>query len=423
MVLMTQNNGHMDSLFKYVLICVFLIIEMGIIQTRDSKAQVTIGLENLIDNDSNDLKNKDIGIVANHTSVDKNGDSIVKLLSEISNVKAVFSPEHGFEGNLGAGETVGNQINESLKIFSLYGSFRTPTRTMLEDIDLLVYDIQDVGVKFYTYISTLFLAMRAAKRDAIPIYVLDRPNPINANRVEGAVTSPVHTSFVGAAPLITRYGMTVGELARMFNEESYLGFSLQADLHVIEMEGYRRSMWFDETGRPWIKPSPNMPDLETALVYPGMCLIEGTNLSEGRGTDKPFLKVGAPYINSKAWIANIPNEVLEGVKIESIDFTPRSIKGVAINPKYKDQLCYGIEIKVIDRDLFKPIPFALALLCSARNEFPDQFKTRRFLDQLWGNEDLRAMLTNGDDYTLILKTTARGLIQFKKIRDNYLSYE
>jgi uncharacterized protein YbbC (DUF1343 family) len=265
--------------------------------------------------------------------------------------------------------------------------------------------------------------MHAAKRDNIPIIVLDRPNPIGAKIVSGAITNPAFSSFVGVLPLPIRYGMTVGEMAELFNNESYGGFSLGVDLTVIPMTGFRRDMWYDETGVPWKVPSPNMPTLETAVIYPGMCLMEGTNLSEGRGTDSPFLTIGAPYINSKDWLEAIPQKALLGVRAESIVFIPKSIPGVVTTPKYKEEKCYGLHFTVTDREKLEPITLAVSVLCAAQKLYPKEFKMTKYLDKLWGNEDLRAMVSEGQNFRTILQTNEHGIAQFKKVRKKYLRYD
>jgi uncharacterized protein YbbC (DUF1343 family) len=326
-------------------------------------------------------------------------------------------------GDVEDAASIGDSVYKNIQLYSLYGEFLSPTPRMLKDVDVLVYDIQDVGVKFYTFISNLFLAMHAAKRDSIPIIVLDRPNPINAKIVSGAITNPAFSSFVGVIPIPIRYGMTVGEIAELFNGESYGGFSLGVDLTVIPMTAYKRDMWYDQTGVPWKVPSPNMPTLETAVIYPGMCLMEGTNLSEGRGTESPFLTIGAPYINSNDWLDAIPKEVLAGARIEPIVFTPKSIPGVVTTPKYKEKKCYGLHFTVTDREKLEPIALAVSALCAAQKLYPEEFEMTKYLDKLWGNEDLRAMVAEGHDYRAILQTCEQGLTQFKKVRKKYLRYD
>lgn len=386
--------------------------------------QVKTGLENLLESRLDIFQGKRLGIIANQTSVDSRGHHIVDLLSEHGQVVAVlFGPEHGFMGNVEDAASIDDSVYDNIQLYSLYGKFLSPTPKMLEDVDILVYDIQDVGVKFYTFISNLFLAMHAAKRANIPVCVLDRPNPINAEIVSGAVTNPAFCSFVGVVPLPIRYGMTVGEIARFFNEETYGGFSLNIDLTVIPMTGYTRKMWYDETGVPWIIPSPNMPTLETAMIYPGMCLLEGTNLSEGRGTESPFLTIGAPYIDAKNWLEAIPKEALAGVKAESVIFKPLSIPGVVTEPKYKNENCSGLHLTITDREKLEPIQLAVALLCAAQKLYPEYFEMTTYLDKLWGNEDLRAMISEGYDSRAILQTYEQDLVRFKNVREKYLLYK
>ncbi len=387
-------------------------------------SQVKTGLENLLENHLDLIEGKRLGLLVNQTSVDSRGRPIVELLSEHAQIVMVlFGPEHGFMGDVEDAAEIEDTVYKNIQLYSLYGEFLSPTPKMLEDVDVLVYDIQDVGVKFYTFISNLFLAMHAAKRDNIPVVVLDRPNPVNATIVSGAITNPAFSSFVGVLPLPIRYGMTVGEIAALFNNESYGGFSLGIDLTVIPMTGYRRDMWYDETGIPWVVPSPNMPTLETAVIYPGMCLMEGTNLSEGRGTESPFLTIGAPYINSKDWLEALPKEVLEGVKAEFVEFSPKSIPGVVSTPKYEDKKCYGLHFTVLDREKLEPIKLAVAVLCATQKLYPEEFQMTKYLDKLWGNEDLRAMVSEGHDYRAIMKTCEQGIDRFEKVRQKYLRYD
>ena len=386
--------------------------------------QVKTGLENLLEDHLDLIQGKRLGVLANQTSVDSKGRHIVKLLSEHAQIVTVlFGPEHGFMGNVEDAASISDSIYKDIQLYSLYGEFLAPTPGMLKDVDVLVYDIQDVGVKFYTFISNLFLAMHAAKRENIPIIVLDRPNPINAEIVNGAITNPAFSSFVGVLPLPIRYGMTVGEIAELFNNETYGGFSLGIDLTVIPMTGYKRDMWYDDTGVPWIVPSPNMPTLETAVIYPGMCLMEGTNLSEGRGTDTPFLTIGAPYIDSKEWLDAIPKETLVGARAIPIAFQPKTIPGVVSRPKYRNERCHGLHFTVTDRDKLDPIALAVSVLCAAQKLYPEEFKMTKYLDKLWGNEDLRALISEGQDYCSILQTCEQGLVRFKKVRKKYLLYK
>ncbi|MGC9328772.1 MAG: exo-beta-N-acetylmuramidase NamZ family protein [Candidatus Hinthialibacter sp.] len=404
-------------LFALIMMLFVSAAQIGWVDSR-----TILGVERLIEEKLDLIEGKRIGIIANHTSVDFQGKSIAALLSAKTKVTALFGPEHGFEGNQSAGAVIEKSLFQGIPIYSLYGEYRTPTPMMLENVDVLIYDMQDVGARFYTYISSLFLALSAAKQYGIPLIVLDRPNPITAQYVQGPILNPAYASYVGVMPLPIRYGMTVGELARLMNGESYAGFSLQAELVVIPMKHYSRSQWYDETGLPWIAPSPNMPTLETAAVYPGMCLFEGTNLSEGRGTPTPFQTIGAPFIDAERWLQAMPADVQKGVHLKPVAFTPVSIPGKSENPKYKNQKCFGLQVNVTDRDVMKPIDLSVALLCAARSLYPEQMKINRGIDRLWGGESLRARINAGVDYDDILVATQEGLDRFQSVRARYLLY-
>ena len=307
------------------------------------------------------IEGKSVGLIANHTAVNSKLEAVADVLSKRSGikVKAIFSPEHGFAGDVQAGVLVPHKP----RVYSLYGAHRSPTAEMLRGVDLLIYDIQDVGVRFYTYISTLYECMKAAAREGIPLIVLDRPNPIDGDRVEGPLLEPSLVSFVGIHPLPIRYGMTVGELARLFNHEGELG----CDLRVVPMQGWRRSRWFDETGLVWIPPSPNMPTLTTATLYAGFCLLEGTNLSEGRGTTRPFELVGAPWLDAPRLVESLNALELAGVYFRVQSFTPTF-------SKFKGQACQGVQVHVVDRDRFDPISCALHVLRRTLDQHPEELE-------------------------------------------------
>lgn len=412
-----------NRILSWKILLIIPVISFCTCTPQSTQDNFKIGLENLLENHLDLIQGKKLGIIANQTSLDAKGRHIVNLLSEHAQITTLFGPEHGFYGNIEDGATIDDSVYTKIKLYSLYGEYRTPTEDMLKDVDVLIYDIQDVGVKFYTFVSNLFLAMSAAKEQAIPVIVLDRPNPITAARVEGAITIPVYSSFVGVMPLPMRYGMTVGELADLFNGESYGGFAINADLTVIEMAGYTRDMWYDETDFPWTATSPNMTTLDTAIIYPGMCLIEGTNLSEGRGTPTPFLTIGAPYIDALEWLKAIPEEALTGIEASPISFQPKTISGAASNPKYKDEECHGLHFTITNRATLDPIKLAVAALCAAKKLYPENFKATKYLDKLWGNENLRAMVSEGKDYISILKTCESGIERFKNVRRKYLRYQ
>jgi uncharacterized protein YbbC (DUF1343 family) len=284
----------------------------------------------------------------------------------------LFGPEHGFSGAVADGKAVTNGIDPhtNLTVYSLYGKTLEPEPAMLAGLDILVVDFTDVGVRFYTFLSTLFYVLRAAGKSNLPVLVLDRPNPINGNQVEGPFIDPGYESFVGiVANLPVRHGMTFGELALYFNSE----YHLNAPLTVVPVEGWKRSMWFDQTGLPWVSPSPAMPTLATATVYPGTCFFEGTNLSEGRGTGLPFEFIGAPWIDSYALAGRMNALQLPGVRFRPVHFQPSA-------SKHAGQPCGGVQLHVLDRAAFQPVATGLHLLSACQALNPHEFA---FLDHSW----------------------------------------
>ena len=353
------------------------------------KVHVKTGIDILLDKKQNLIADKRIALVTNQTGVDQYGVANYKRLMDLENTKleVVFSPEHGIFGETDKEVTYNDGIKNLPKIYSLYGAVRKPTREMLDNIDIIIYDIQDIGARFYTYISTLGLVMEAAAELNIPVLVLDRPNPIRGDIVEGPILDIEYQSFIGKYPIPIRYGWTVAELAEKIIQENWINPTPQ--LTVIPMEGWNTSLWYDETTLPWTKPSPNIPNLETALIYPGMCLLEGTNISEGRGTNNPFQWFGAPWIDSRVLSQKLNNLKLSGVVFVPKSFIPISIPGVADKPKYENQLCYGIEIRVVDRNKFNSVKSGVNILKTINEMYPDSLiiKEKR-LNKLWGSDTL-----------------------------------
>ena len=353
------------------------------------KMPVRTGLDILLDSKIDLITGKTIALVTNQTGIDQNGNPNYKRLMSMDEIKlkVIFSPEHGLFGEADKEITYANQIEDLPKVYSLYGSRRKPTKEMLDGIDMIIYDIQDIGARFYTYISTLGLVMEAAAELNIPIIVLDRPNPIRSDIVEGPILDLKYQSFIGKYPIPIRYGWTIGELAEKIILEKWIHPTPK--LITIPMEGWNASLWYDETTLPWVKPSPNIPNLETALIYPGMCLLEGTNISEGRGTDKPFKWFGAPWINSKNLSQELNKLKLSGVVFVPKSFTPISIPGVADKPKYENQLCHGLEIRIIDRNKYNSVKTGISVLKKINELYPDFLiikETR--LNKLWGSDTL-----------------------------------
>lgn len=294
---------------------------------------------------------------------------------------------------------------------------------MLKKVDLIIFDIQDIGARFYTYISTLFYLLQSSAENNIPIIVLDRPNPVSGEHIEGPLLKPGYKSFVGIAPIPVKYGMTVGELANYFVKENIINTNKKPDLTVIKMRGWHRDYFWNNLNRRWIPTSPNIPKFETTIVYPGTCFLEGTNVSEGRGTDDPFLNIGAPYINSNDLITMLYNFQIAGVDLTSIKFIPRKIAGKSNNPKFEGEQCNGIKILVPDETKFKPVEFGVYLISALINLYPEEFRFKPdYFDNLAGNSKLRTELQNGKEPLKIIDSWLNDLGKFKIIRNKYLLY-
>lgn len=389
--------------------------------------QVLTGADVLVENNFAEIAGKNVGLITNQTAVTRSGQHIADLLfqSEQVHLVALFSPEHGIRGKSEAGKSVREKFDPGtgLPVFSLYGTAKKPTREMLQNIDVLVFDIQDVGTRFYTFISTMSLALEAAAENNIPFVVLDRPNPISGNIVEGPVLDKTLQSFVGIHPIALRHGMTVGELAKMFVGEGWINDAARVRLTVIKMRNWQRSMDFKETGLEWIKPSPNMTNLQTALLYPGMGLLEATNISEGRGSKFPFQKIGAPWINGKQLKRCLDSLSFQGVVIDTTLFTPLDIPGVASHPKYLGKRCSGLVLTVTDPYHFHAVSFGIHLLCAVRDLYPNNLKINdNSIKKLVGSVRVCEMLENGTNAERIIQSWQSGLGHFLKIRKKYLLY-
>jgi len=361
-----------------------------------------------------------IGIVTNHTAYTKDERYIADVFGQMSDVTvvALFGPEHGIRGVEG-GRRATDLVEEpefDVPVYSLYGRNLKPTPEMLENIDVLVFDIQDVGARFYTYISTLSYALEAAAEQGKKFVVLDRPNPINGRQVEGNICAPEFFTFVGLHPIPVRHGMTVGELARMFNGEGWLAGGVRADMQVVPVKGWKRGLWYDETDLTFIKTSPNMPDIATATTYPGLCLFEGTNVSEGRGTPMPFLQFGAPWINADDLTQRLNDLKLKGVRFEPISYTPNG-------SKYQDQLCPGCKIIVTDREAFEPYWCGINIVNTIYRMYPEQMEWRvAHFDRLCGSAKIRETIIAQSSLDGLRASWQEELNAFKKNRQKYLVY-
>ena len=294
---------------------------------------------------------------------------------------------------------------------------------MLDSVDVLIYDIQDAGVRFYTFISTMGLAMEAAAENGIPFIVLDRPNPITGTILEGPVMREQYYSFVGKYPIPVRYGMTAGELARMIKGESWMNAMESLDLTVVPLSGWKRDMWYDETGLPWIKPSPNIPSLLTETLYPGMCLFEGTNLSEGRGTMRPFELFGAPWVDAPDLAEKMNGYGLPGIFFRPVTFVPVAIPGVVNKPKFQDETIHGLECIVTGREAMRPFEALVYLLNTIRQYYPDDFAFRTNLERLSGVRSFRNDIMNARSPGAMFDEWEKEIAAFNTLRLKYLLYE
>jgi uncharacterized protein YbbC (DUF1343 family) len=365
------------------------------------------------------LEGKRVGVVTNHTALCASGEHLVSaLLRKGVNVVRLFGPEHGIRGAAGPGEIITDTLDLTTRIpvVSLYGSTNKPTRAMLQDIDLLLYDIQDVGARFYTYVSTMVLCMEAAAEARIPFVVLDRPNPLGGLLIDGPVLEDSLRSFVGIVPVPVVYGLTPGELALFVNGEGLLKGKVQADLTVITMEGWNRSMTWEESGIRWIPPSPNIPDPETAIVYPATCILEATNLSEGRGTTKPFKIFGSPFVDGERLASGLNARNIPGVTFGAVRFRP-------LSSKHSGKECGGVEMVVTGRELFRPVRTGLQILREVQRLFPEDFTLdRKWFLKLIGSAPVFDGLRSGKSLESIESAWSAKTSEFKTKSRKYLMY-
>ena len=384
-------------------------------QPTTSSRKVRPGVDVLLDERLDLVAGKRVGLVTNPTGRTAAGVSDIDALFNHQDVRltALFGPEHGLRGNAQDGVKIDSTTDPAtgLPIFSLYGTTKRPTKDMLQNVDVLVFDIQDVGARFYTFASTMAYVMQAAAAEKKPMVVLDRPNPIGDTAVEGPVLEPGQESFTGLYPIPLRHGMTMGELAGLFND----AFGIHANLTVVPLANWRRGMWYDQTELPWVRPSPNIPDLATAVVYPGAGLIEATNVAEGRGTPTPFLIVGAPWLNEERWAAALNAEKLAGVTFEPTRFTP-------VSNKFSGQACGGVKIVVSDRVQFKPVIAGLTLIATARALAPKTFAWQDGFRLMIGNTWVQKRIEAGVPIADIAAAWEPGLKNFLTLREKYLLY-
>ena len=396
------------------------------VPVRTGKKSVKLGVERLLGEKGSALKGARVGLVCNQASVDHNFRHVADLFAdgENWNLTTLFGPQHGIRGDVQDNmvETEHSRDAETgLPVYSLYSETREPTERMLEDVDVIVFDLQDVGCRIYTFVYTLANCMRAAVKFGKKVVVCDRPNPINGVDVAGTVLEPEYASFVGQFPLATRHGMTVCELARMFNEHWEIG----CDLELILLEGWERSYWLDETDAPWVLPSPNMPTLDSATVFPGTVHFEGTQVSEGRGTTRPFELVGAPYVEPAKLARELNGLGFPGVYFRAGSFQPTF-------QKHAGRTCGGVQIHVTERQKFEPVIAGVAAAKVIYELYTDKFKwkeppyeyvyDKNPFDVIAGTSKLRDSIESGETLETIQDSWARPLAEFKSARERFLLY-
>jgi uncharacterized protein YbbC (DUF1343 family) len=387
---------------------------------------ITLGVERLLSEKIDLLRGARIGLVCNQASVDHGFRHLADVFHQHPdlNLTALFGPQHGIRGDVQDNmiET-GHAIDRTtgVPIYSLYSETREPTEEMLSDVDTIVVDLQDVGTRIYTFVYTLANCMRAAKKFGKKVIACDRPNPIGGSKVAGVVLDPACASFVGQFPIATRHGMTVCELGRVFNEH----FAIGCDLECLTMLGWSRELWYDETNGPWVLPSPNIPTIDTTVVFPATVHLEGTQMSEGRGTTKPFEFAGAPYINADDFAAALAEFDFPGVYFRACGFMPTF-------QKHAGQACGGIQIHVTDREAFEPVLTGIAIVKTAFDMYGDHFRwkdppyeyeyDRNPFDLISGTSKVREAIERGDSLDSIQASWETPLEGFRRLREQFLLY-
>jgi uncharacterized protein YbbC (DUF1343 family) len=400
--------------FLSVFICVHLWIQTPSCeasQTAPSSRTLT-GIDVLEAQKFAPLVGKRVGLITNQTGIDRDRRSTIDLLAHAPGVKlvALFSPEHGIRGTFDARISSTTDEATGLPVYSLYGETERPTDAMLAGLDVLVFDIQDAGVRFYTYITTMGYAMEAAAAHHLAFYVLDRPDPLGGERIEGPVLDRERANFVGYFPMPVRMAMTLGEMAQMFNAEKKIG----CELHIIQMRNWRRRMWFSDTGLPWVNPSPNLRSAEAGILYPGLEILQAGGVSVGRGTTRPFELLGAPWTRGEELAAYLNQRAIPGVRFEPEKFTPDS--GL-----YKSELCDGLTMVLTDRSALQALRMGIEIASALEKLYPAKFEAAKMID-LVGNTATIQQLTAGSDPAAIVASWNADLDVFREVRAKYLLY-
>jgi len=382
-------------------------------RSRSRAGRVQTGLDVLEAEKFAPLRGKHIGLITNHTGLDYQERTTINVLAHAPGVQvvALFSPEHGIAGHSDEKFSSSKDASTGLPIFSLYGDHLRPTDEMLQGIDALVFDVQDAGVRFYTYTSTMAYCMEEAAKRNIAFFVLDRPNPLNGDIVEGPMLDAEKTSFVAYYPLPVRYGLTIGELAQLFNTENHIN----AQLHVIPMKNWHRNYFFESTGRKWIPPSPNLRTLKGSLLYPGLEILQNAGVSVGRGTEAPFEEFGAPWINGEEVAAVLNAKSLPGVHFVNQPFIP-------VSGLYAGQHCGGVGVRLTDRFALRSMRVGLEIAAELHKKYPDHFDATKIL-LLLGNDSTIQQLQSGTPVGEIIASWAKDLAAYDAVRRRYFLYK
>ena len=384
-----------------------------IILYQPIQGKVKLGIDVLIENNFSIIKNKKVGLIINHTSINSNWRSTIEIIAEsnVCELVAIFTPEHGFDGKLDEYINYGDNLIYNVPVYSLYGETLRPEKRMIRNIDYLIFDILDIGTRFYTYIGTMKYCMEVANENNIGFIVLDRPNPINGIDISGPMLKKINVfGLAGVHNLPIRHGMTPGELALLFKADE----KMQLNLNIIKMEGWKREMWFDETGLPWVSPSPNIRNMNQASLYPGLGLFERLNVANKRGLPSPFEMIGAPWINAHDFVNSLNKYNLPGVNFTPIKFSPEE-------HKYSNELCEGIYITITDREKLEPVKLGFIIIITLYKMYPKEFD----IDKLWHitrSKGLVQEIKNDPSIAELIKDWNNDLDIFRNKRAQYLLY-
>ena len=389
------------------LLFIFIILDQPI------QGKVKLGIDVLAENNFSIIKNKKVGLIINHTSINSNWRSTIEIIAEsnVCEVVAIFTPEHGFDGKLDEYINYGDNLIYNVPVYSLYGETLRPEKKMIRNIDYLIFDILDVGTRFYTYIGTMKYCMEVANENNIGFIVLDRPNPINGIDISGPMLKNINVfGLAGVHNLPIRHGMTTGELALLFKADE----KMQLNLNIIKMEGWKREMWFDETGIPWVNPSPNIRNMNQASLYPGLGLFERLNVANKRGLPSPFEMIGAPWINAYDFVNSLNKYNLSGVNFTPIKFSPEE-------HKYSNEWCEGIYITITDREKLEPVKLGFIIIITLYKMYPEEFD----INKLWHitrSKGLIQEIKNDPSIAELIRYWNNDLEIFRNKRAQYLLY-